>query len=102
MVSILVLVDVGLRQAVNMTADVYLWGFNPCFSGCWSATHKRGLISYQGAVSILVLVDVGLRPAGAGLKPPVTPVSILVLVDVGLRLVDPVAPRRYIWFQSLF
>ena len=87
MVSILVLVDVGLRPYLMSAVLLYLtsfnpcfsgcwsatfllykcrrcggFGFNPCFSGCWSATGKNGFIIWWYWVSILVLVDVGLRP----------------------------------------
>ena len=37
-VSILVLVDVGLRQKQRYQASGEKCGFNPCFSGCWSST----------------------------------------------------------------
>ena len=61
-VSILVLVDVGLRRNQEQTTAYIYISFNPCFSGCWSST--SGVIeSYCSPinVSILVLVDVGLR-----------------------------------------
>ena len=39
-VSILVLVDVGLRYITSMDTNNYeYWSFNPCFSGCRSAIH---------------------------------------------------------------
>ena len=64
-VSILVLVDVGLKP-------------NP-----------KIILPMQKPVSILVLVDVGLKPE-TGLRSEhfPNPVSILVLVDVGLKLED--------------
>ena len=63
-VSILVLVDVGLRHELATSVLVNAWSFNPCFSGCWSATFQRPVImTHRPEVSILVLVDVGLRPA---------------------------------------
>ena len=37
-VSILVLVDVGLRPIDDPERDPELPSFNPCFSGCWSST----------------------------------------------------------------
>ena len=61
-VSILVLVDVGLRPSSFSTDDDIALSFNPCFSGCWSSTGNPQVCWYQAlAVSILVLVDVGLR-----------------------------------------
>ena len=38
-VSILVLVDVGLRQVESAGLGINETCFNPCFSGCWSSTH---------------------------------------------------------------
>ena len=61
-VSILVLVDVGLRPDPMSNVAIILLCFNPCFSGCWSATTV--VLRVQALwmlVSILVLVDVGLR-----------------------------------------
>ena len=37
-VSILVLVDVGLRPVSFVPSITLYLSFNPCFSGCWSAT----------------------------------------------------------------
>ena len=37
-VSILVLVDVGLRQIIVIFLLLNKVSFNPCFSGCWSST----------------------------------------------------------------
>ena len=110
-VSILVLVDVGLRHgyvaAVGWTGVSFnpcfsgCWSsttpgypfsipylcFNPCFSGCWSSTRSAPDNTFVSTtVSILVLVDVGLRQklrASQALSQ--AQVSILVLVDVGLR-----------------
>ena len=63
-VSILVLVDVGLRQPRLFLPAKDLSGFNPCFSGCWSSTQvEKYCVAQTMVVSILVLVDVGLRPA---------------------------------------
>ena len=62
-VSILVLVDVGLRLVHVPPVVLIIQSFNPCFSGCWSATISQTMSSdHYYAVSILVLVDVGLRP----------------------------------------
>ena len=61
-VSILVLVDVGLRPRSSQGPPPPTTSFNPCFSGCWSST--QAFVSFQAHskyVSILVLVDVGLR-----------------------------------------
>ena len=41
----------------------YEYSFNPCFSGCWSATFPILCGMINNDVSILVLVDVGLRPS---------------------------------------
>ena len=61
-VSILVLVDVGLRLGYRWYADDDSGnGFNPCFSGCWSSTQGVRVFHTPLSVSILVLVDVGLR-----------------------------------------
>ena len=86
-VSILVLVDVGLRLEGCETFIGSLLCFNPCFSGCWSATGWRTLVYLQPSwVSILVLVDVGLRQYKRWYhRCRELSVSILVLVDVGLR-----------------
>ena len=54
--------DVGLRLLLILSAGFLKECFNPCFSGCWSATGKEVITSVVGEVSILVLVDVGLRP----------------------------------------
>ena len=35
-VSILVLVDVGLKPILEESELKRLGGFNPCFGGCWS------------------------------------------------------------------
>ena len=54
--------DVGLRLEMNPPANGIEGCFNPCFSGCWSATLPQLHIKYYNYwVSILVLVDVGLR-----------------------------------------
>ncbi len=61
-VSILVLVDVALRPYYRRSRFGLPRSFNPCFSGCCSATQRhRGYLSRLGIVSILVLVDVALR-----------------------------------------
>ena len=61
-VSILVLVDVGLRVRYINGTDVDQHCFNPCFSGCWSSSLSCPPFTGQlTGVSILVLVDVGLR-----------------------------------------
>ena len=44
-VSILVLVDVGLRLIPIKTVHDNGVSFNPCFSGCWSAT-REALLNY--------------------------------------------------------
>ena len=62
-VSILVLVDVGLRRDINIPYVSEFSGFNPCFSGCWSSTTIHYCKTQHTSVSILVLVDVGLRHA---------------------------------------
>ena len=46
-VSILVLVDVGLRLAPGDDIVISVDGFNPCFSGCWSATRRRNFYRWQ-------------------------------------------------------
>ena len=76
-VSILVLVDVGLRHKNN----------HPPPS--------------QNHVSILVLVDVGLRQCNSVAAYPPTEVSILVLVDVGLRLRPGPTIRRNLYVSIL-
>ena len=87
MVSILVLVDVGLRLSILDASDAPRMSFNPCFSGCWSATMLLDAGRQANRkVSILVLVDVGLRQCHlSAYFPHDFIVSILVLVDVGLR-----------------
>ena len=86
-VSILVLVDVGLRPALMRTVTGRTLSFNPCFSGCWSSTRHTVFVTASGRnVSILVLVDVGLRLPVQRMTRLAQKVSILVLVDVGLRL----------------
>ena len=87
LVSILVLVDVGLRLSsiVDIQKKKYQC-FNPCFSGCWSATKIMTPSIPKFWVSILVLVDVGLRLYTKKVLSGIYLVSILVLVDVGLRL----------------
>ena len=61
-VSILVLVDVGLRLFIAIVYMIARASFNPCFSGCWSSTLcGRKPFNNEVFVSILVLVDVGLR-----------------------------------------
>ena len=78
-VSILVLVDVGLRLGL------YFW------------------IQLFYDVSILVLVDVGLRPRLFYLSGQWKGVSILVLVDVGLRPYNRSGVSMQVTlFQSLF
>ncbi len=60
-VSILVLVDVAL-QLLNMAILLKaIKSFNPCFSGCCSATVMMIVASVYRLVSILVLVDVALQ-----------------------------------------
>ena len=89
-VSILVLVDVGLRLNALGVAKCYRTGFNPCFSGCWSAIDRFCRCPGQKqSVSILVLVDVGLRSSRLPALVESKRVSILVLVDVGLRSPSP-------------
>ena len=64
----------------------FVLSFNPCFSGCWSATSPDIVFNaIIDEVSILVLVDVGLRPYLTFRTAYSFTVSILVLVDVGLR-----------------
>ena len=61
-VSILVLVDVGLRVLCSHIVRHRPLCFNPCFSGCWSSSCWYCIsICHHKLVSILVLVDVGLR-----------------------------------------
>ena len=85
-VSILVLVDVGLRQAETCCKSSRCKSFNPCFSGCWSSTLCDNPDPNPLDVSILVLVDVGLRLHMDSCHTVCQlSVSILVLVDVGLR-----------------
>ena len=75
-------------------------GFNPCFSGCWSATTVMTPKNEGNCeVSILVLVDVGLRPHLNSTHNYNNYVSILVLVDVGLR---PGCPASYQTLEGCF
>ena len=37
-VSILVLVDLGVRHSGSFSIGSIKSGFNPCFSGCWGST----------------------------------------------------------------
>ena len=41
LVSILVLVDVGVRLRSQDTKEKAKNGFNPCFSGCWGSTIRK-------------------------------------------------------------
>ena len=79
-VSILVLVDAALRLGISVSSGVTRLGFNPCFSGCCSATGST--------LGILILLS--------------TNVSILVLVDAALRLETVTYADSEIMFQSLF
>ena len=61
-VSILVLMDVGLRYYIVCDTIIYCHiSFNPCFNGCRSAMLLIDLCLLYLRVSILVLMDVGLR-----------------------------------------
>ena len=61
-VSILVLMDVGLRLIAHKQAAQTNISFNPCFNGCRSAIGLiDGIKVRSDEVSILVLMDVGLR-----------------------------------------
>ena len=88
-VSILVLVDAALRLGQEYEVyEIVISGFNPCFSGCRSATAetRNGCLQLQ-RVSILVLVDAALRQENyqTVLQTSFQDVSILVLVDAALR-----------------
>ena len=47
LVSILVLVDVGLRLIYFGSSEGAFVGFNPCFSGCWSSTLPLNIINHK-------------------------------------------------------
>ena len=61
LVSILVLMDVGLRSLQSLSILYTAYSFNPCFNGCRSAIRKYCRHLRTMDVSILVLMDVGLR-----------------------------------------
>ena len=61
-VSILVLMDVGLRLYIDSDNWYGYYSFNPCFNGCRSAMSRKLIqVLLMSGVSILVLMDVGLR-----------------------------------------
>ncbi len=60
-VSILVLVDVSLKESKPDTGSAAILGFNPCFSGCISKSCHHRFPLWLLPVSILVLVDVSLK-----------------------------------------
>ncbi len=61
-VSILVLLDVGLEERVDINDGGNNSSFNPCFAGCWSGRFRRRRATpHPDIVSILVLLDVGLE-----------------------------------------
>ena len=86
-VSILVVVDIGLRQHLLAVMCAGAHGLNPCCSGYRSATYSNCLVlsTKDKTVSILVVVDIGLRRFRALRKEGFFSVSILVVVDIGLR-----------------
>ena len=88
-VSILVLMDVGLKRFLEVNLRWRLACFNPCFNGCRSEAN-RCKTCYVGdkRVSILVLMDVGLKHPYYNPWCKHSQVSILVLMDVGLKLKD--------------
>ena len=60
-VSILVLLDNGLRLACSLVIVKKHKSLNPCFNGRWTTTFYENRTSIHFSVSILVLMDNGLR-----------------------------------------
>ena len=102
-VSILVLVDVGLRLPSTLLVSTL---FSVSILVLVDVGLRHCIINFkfvEWCVSILVLVDVGLRPYRRPSRSvQVDRVSILVLVDVGLRHMAHQALVNARLFQSLF
>jgi len=85
-VSILVLLDVILKENSGFDNRIFAESFNPCFVGCYSESrHHNNQSVPHFHVSILVLLDVILKDKS---QIPVMKsffVSILVLLDVILK-----------------
>ena len=60
-VSILVLMEVGLRALTFKLNSFISFCFNPCFNGSWSESLFQPQLHPYKPVSILVLMEVGLR-----------------------------------------
>ncbi len=84
-VSILVLLDVALKEHPPNRSGSLHCRFNPCSLGCCSESMMPISWHFRSRVSILVLLDVALKvPLRAGGQPQER-VSILVLLDVALK-----------------
>ncbi len=84
-VSILVLMEVTLKEGFGKPPRGYWSGFNPCFNGSDSKSKCGNFGKIFRVVSILVLMEVTLKAARSSEGARISLVSILVLMEVTLK-----------------